>query len=309
MLQRLYCSVVIASQAIRLSLITAVVVFGLKWLAFKLTGSVALYSDALESIVNIAAAAAALIAVWVSRRPADENHPYGHTKAEYFSAVLEGVLIVLAAATIVHEAWGKLFEPSPIADMGPGLLVSLAASGINAALGMFLLQSGRRSRSPAVTADGQHVLSDVVTSVGVLIGVTLAWLTGWWVLDPLLAILVALNILWMGWKLVRDSVGGLMDEGIPESELGHIREVLSLALSQLAQEGSVLEIHDIRSRRAGPTTFVEFHLVVPGTMTVEGAHQICDRIENALKANVAGVQSTIHVEPDHKAKHSTFQIG
>ncbi|GEM84088.1 MAG: cadmium transporter [Meiothermus sp.] len=295
-------------RALTLSLVVAGVVFGLKWLAYALTGSVALYSDALESVVNIVAAGAALIAVLVSRRPADSNHPYGHTKAEYFSAVLEGVLIVLAALAIVREAWPKLITPEPIAELGTGMLVSLGASGLNALLGWFLIRSGRKARSPAVVADGQHILTDVWTSVGVLAGIGLAWLSGWWVLDPLLAIAVAVNILWVGWRLVRDSVGGLMDESIPEQELADIRNALNYALGGLASEGKVLEVHDLRTRRAGPRTFVEFHLVVPGGTSVEQAHQICDRLENALKAQIDGVHTTIHVEPDHKAKHSTFRI-
>jgi cation diffusion facilitator family transporter len=278
-------------------------------LAYALTGSVALYSDALESIVNIVAAGAALIAVLVSRRPADSNHPYGHTKAEYFSAVLEGVLIVLAALAIVREAWPRLWEPQPIAGLGAGMLISLGASSLNALLGWFLIRNGRKARSPAVVADGQHILTDVLTSVGVLVGIGLAWLSGWWVLDPLLAIAVAVNILWVGWRLVRDSVGGLMDEAIPEQELEDIRKSLNYALEGLASDSRVLEIHDLRTRRAGPSTFVEFHLVVPGTTSVEQAHQICDRLENALKAHLDGVRTTIHVEPDHKAKHSTFRIG
>ncbi len=297
------------TRALSLSLAVAGVVFGLKWLAYALTGSVALYSDALESIVNIVAAGVALIAVLVSRRPADSNHPYGHTKAEYFSAVLEGVLIVLAALAIVREAWPKLITPEPIAELGTGMLVSLGASGLNALLGWFLIRSGRKARSPAVVADGQHILTDVLTSVGVLVGIGLAWLSGWWVLDPLLAIAVAINILWVGWRLVRDSVGGLMDESIPELELADIRDALNYALVGLASEGKVLEVHDLRTRRAGPRTFVEFHLVVPGSTSVEQAHQICDRLENALKAQIDGVHTTIHVEPDHKAKHSTFRIG
>lgn len=297
------------TRALSLSLAVAGVVFGLKWMAYALTGSVALYSDALESIVNIVAAGVALIAVLVSRRPADSNHPYGHTKAEYFSAVLEGVLIVLAALAIVREAWPKLITPEPIAELGTGMLVSLGASGLNALLGWFLIRSGRKARSPAVVADGQHILTDVLTSVGVLVGIGLAWLSGWWVLDPLLAIAVAINILWVGWRLVRDSVGGLMDESIPELELADIRDALNYALVDLASEGKVLEVHDLRTRRAGPRTFVEFHLVVPGSTSVEQAHQICDRLENALKAQIDGVHTTIHVEPDHKAKHSTFRIG
>ncbi len=296
-------------QALILSLVVAGVVFGLKWLAYALTGSVALYSDALESIVNIVAAGAALIAVLVSRRPADSNHPYGHTKAEYFSAVLEGVLIVLAALAIVREAWPRLVSPQPISELGAGILVSLGASGLNSALGWFLIRMGRQARSPAVVADGQHILTDVLTSVGVLVGIGLAWLSGWWILDPLLAIAVAINILWVGWRLVRDSVGGLMDEAIPEHELADIRSALNYALEDLASDGKVLEIHDLRTRRAGPRTFVEFHLVVPGTTSVEQAHQICDRLENALRASLDGVRTTIHVEPDHKAKHSTFRVG
>jgi len=189
------------------------------------------------------------------------------------------------------------------------MLISLRASGINASLGWFLIRNGRKARSPAVVADGQHILTDVLTSVGVLVGIGLAWLSGWWVLDPLLAIAVAINILWVGWRLVRDSVGGLMDEAIPEQELEDIRKSLNYALEGLASDGKVLEIHDLRTRRAGSSTFVEFHLVVPGTTSVEQAHQICDRLENALKANLDGVRATIHVEPDHKAKHSTFRIG
>ncbi|WP_027877188.1 cation diffusion facilitator family transporter [Meiothermus cerbereus] len=297
------------THALALSLVVAGVVLGLKWLAYALTGSVALYSDALESIVNIVAAGSALIAVLVSRRPADSNHPYGHTKAEYFSAVLEGVLIVLAALAIVREAWPRLFAPQPIGGLDTGLLISLGASTINAGLGWFLIRTGRKARSPAVVADGQHILADVLTSVGVLLGIGLAWLSGWWVLDPLLAIAVAFNILWVGWRLVRDSVGGLMDESVSEAELADIRNTLSYTLEGLASEGRVLEIHDLRTRRAGPRTFVEFHLVVPGHTSVEQAHQICDRLENALQASMDGVTATIHVEPDHKAKHSTFRIG
>ncbi|RDI94486.1 cation transporter [Meiothermus sp. QL-1] len=297
------------TQALLLSLGVAVVVFVLKGLAYLLTGSVALYSDALESVVNIAAAAAALLAVRVSKRPADENHPFGHTKAEYFSAVLEGVLIVLAALAILREAWPRLLAPEPIEELGLGLLLSLLASSLNALLALFLISKGRQARSPAVVADGQHVLSDVMTSAGVLLGVGLAWLTGWWWLDPLLALLVALNILRMGWRLVRDSVGGLMDEALPQEELGRIRAALEGALKGLAADGRVLEVHDLRTRRAGPRTFVEFHLVVPGSTTVEQAHQICDQLESALQVSLEGVQTTIHVEPDHKAKHATFRVG
>jgi len=294
--------------AARLSLIVGIGVFGLKWLAFRLTGSVALYSDALESVVNIVAAGAALIAVGVSKRPPDANHPYGHTKAEYFSAVLEGILIALAAITIVSQAWHKLFSPAPPQSVGLGLLLSVGASALNGGLAWFLIRSGHAHRSPALVADGQHLLTDVLTSLGVLVGVSLAWLTGWWVLDPLLAIAVAVNILWIGWRLVRDSVGGLMDEALPEAQMGQLQEVIRSYLKHWQTEGKVLEVHDLRSRRAGPRTFVEFHLVVPGSLTVEDAHRICDRLEEGLREQVPGVQVTIHVEPEWKAKHSGFVV-
>jgi cation diffusion facilitator family transporter len=295
--------------ALTISLVVAGVVLGLKWWAFLLTGSVALYSDALESVVNIVAAGTALLAVLISRRPADRNHPYGHTKAEYFSAVLEGVLIVLAAAAIIREAWPRLLAPQPVPDLGSGLLVALGAMGLNAVLAWFLLSQGRRTRSPALVANGLHILTDVLTSLGVVLGMGLAWLSGWWLLDPLLALAVVVNILWVGWRLVRDSVGGLMDEAIPEHSLAELHSSLNRALEGLATDGQVLEIHDLRTRRAGPRTFVEFHLVVPGTTSVERAHQICDQLEQALKAHLDGIHVTIHVEPDHKAKHSTFRIG
>ncbi|MER3479370.1 MAG: cation-efflux pump [Meiothermus sp.] len=294
--------------AARLSLLVGLVVFGLKWLAFGLTGSVALYSDALESIVNIVAAGAALIAVRVSKRPPDANHPYGHTKAEYFSAVLEGILIALAALAIVNEAWHKLFSPAPPQSVGLGLLVSLGASALNGGLAWFLTRSGRAHRSPALVADGQHVFTDVLTSGGVLAGVGLAWLSGWWVLDPLLAMAVAVNILWIGWRLVRDSVGGLMDEALPDAEMSEIQGVIRTRLNPWQKDGKVLEVHDLRSRRAGPRTFVEFHLVVPGSLSVEDAHRICDRLEEGLREQVPGVQVTIHVEPEWKAKHGGFVV-
>lgn len=279
------------------SIFIALVVLGLKYLAFVMTGSVALYSDALESIINVAAAVAAFIALSVAARPADANHPYGHTKAEYFSAVAEGVLIVLAAVSIAREAIPALLAPKAVDAPYVGLLVNLGASAINAVWATLLLRTGRASRSPALLADGRHVMSDVVTSVGVLIGVVAAKLTGLSFLDPLLALLVALNILWSGWQLMRESVGGLMDAAVDSKTEGRIRTLL-------AEHGEgALEVHDLRTRHAGRMTFIEFHLVVPGEMSVEAAHAICDRLEDALRAEMTDVSVTIHVEPQEKAKH------
>ncbi|WP_019550109.1 cation diffusion facilitator family transporter [Thermus scotoductus] len=286
-----------AENAARLSLVVALLVLGLKAFAYLLTGSVALLSDALESTVNVAATLLALFAIRFAQRPPDETHPFGHSKAEYFSAVLEGVLVVLTAFLIAKESIPRLLHPRPLGDLGPGLLVSLLASLINGLLAWHLLRQGRRLRSPALTADGYHVLSDVLSSVGVLAGVSLAWATGLWVLDPLLALLVAGNILLMGFRLVRQSVGGLMDEGLSPAEVGRIRKTIAEALG-----GRALEVHDLKTRKAGNRAFLEFHLVVPGSMTVEEAHRLCDELERALEKEFPGLVVTIHVEPEKERK-------
>lgn len=280
------------------SVAIGVVVLGLKTLAWRLTGSVALFADAMESIVNIAAAGAAVVALRVSALPADANHPYGHSKAEYLSAVIEGVLIVIAALAILREAYQGFLAPAPIDAPIEGLAINGVASVLNGVWSWVLIRHGRRRRSPALVADGKHLLSDVVTSVGVLAGVVLANATGWAILDPLLAVLVALNIIWWGWGIMRESVGGLMDEAVPPDVLERIRALIS------AHADGALEAHDLRTRHAGRRTFIEFHLVVPGKMKVDEAHDICDRLEGALRDEVSDSTITIHVEPEHKAKHS-----
>ncbi|WP_439550082.1 cation diffusion facilitator family transporter [Falsiroseomonas sp.] len=275
----------------------AMAVLGLKAGAWWLTGSVALFADAVESVVNVAAALAALAAIRVSARPPDAQHPYGHAKAEYFSAVLEGALIIVAAVLILHEAWSALQAPRVLEEAASGLVVSAIATGINAAWSAFLFRRGRASRSPALIADARHLLSDVVTSGGVIVGVALVALTGIAWIDAALAALTAVNILFSGWQLMRESVGGLMDEAVPPEALGRIRSLVATHA-----EGAI-EAHDLRTRHSGRFTFVEFHLVVPGDMTVTQAHEICDRVEAALKAELDSAVITIHVEPEGKAKH------
>jgi cation diffusion facilitator family transporter len=279
------------------SLVIAAAVLALKLGAWWVTGSVALLADALESVVNVAAAGAALIAVQYSALPADANHPYGHTKAEYFSAVLEGALIIVAALAILHTAWGAYLAPRPPEDAVVGLLISAAATAINGGWAFLLRREGRRLRSPALLADARHLMADVVTSLGVLVGVGAVALTGRLWLDPLIAALTAVNILWSGWYLMRESVGGLMDEAVEPGLLARIRGAVSTSA-----EGAI-EAHDLRTRHAGRLTFIEFHLVVPGSLSVDDAHVICDRIEAALKAEIEGATITIHVEPEGKAKH------
>ncbi len=280
------------------SIVVGLLVLGIKYFAYRVTGSVALYSDALESLVNVATAVAALIAVRLADQPADSNHPFGHSKAEYFSAVLAGVLIIVAAILILREAWGALQAPRAIEAPALGLGISAVASVMNGLWSRVLITAGRRARSPALVADGRHLMSDVVTSVGVVIGIALAVLTGWAVLDPALAGLVALNILWSGWSVIRESLGGLMDEAVPKERLAEITAVISRAAD------GAIEAHDVRTRNAGRRVFIDFHLVVPAAMTVSEAHEICDRVEIALREAVEGASVTIHVEPEFKAKHS-----
>ncbi len=271
-------------------------VLGLKYAAYVLTGSVALYSDALESIVNVATAVTTFLAVRLSAMPPDANHPYGHHKVEYLSAVVEGVLIGIAALAILRKAYLGYLEPRPLDAPMLGLALNGLASAVNALWCFTLFRYGKRARSPALVADAKHLLTDVITSAGVLAGVALVAMTGVLVLDALIAALVALHILWWGWQLMRQSIGGLMDEAVSKEMLAKIRTTIS------TEAQGAIEAHDLRTRHAGRTTFIEFHLVVPGTMTVAESHAICDRVEAAVKEDLPHAVITIHVEPEEKAK-------
>jgi len=276
------------------SIVVSLLVLGLKYLAWWMTGSVALYSDALESLVNVGGALLALLAVRYAQRPADHDHPFGHHKAEYFSAVAEGIMIVLAALLIVHQALMALSAPD-LSRLGPvGMAVNALAMVINLTWARVLIVWARKHHSPAMAASGRHLMSDVWTSVGVLGGLGLAVLTGWAVLDPILAIIVALNILREGLMVIRSSIGGLMDTAADPAEQAQIEAIIHAAAI------GALQVHDIRSRRAGQALFVEFHMVVSGAMTVATSHEICDRVEMALQAQIPGIKTTIHVEPDSK---------
>ena len=279
------------------SIAVAAVVMGVKYAAYLKTGSAALYSDALESIVNVVTAAAAFTAIRISARPADRRHQFGHHKAEYFSAVLEGALIIVAAILILREAWDALQHPRTLTDVGTGLAISGLAAALNAGWSFCLVTFGRRLRSPALAADGKHLLTDVATSIGVISGLGLAAGTGWSILDPALAAAVAVYILYVGWRLTRDSVSGLMDEAVASDVSRRIRQIIS------GNSAGAIEAHDLRTRSAGRATFIEFHLVVPGSMSVAEAHRICDRLEDAIGQEVRGAEVLIHVEPEGEARH------
>lgn len=275
----------------------AIAVLGLKMLAWWMTGSVALLSDGLESIVNVVAAIVAFAVIGYAAKPADAGHPFGHYKAEYFSAVIEGVLIVVAALLIVAEAIPAILAPRLPETPALGLAINLVAGVINAIWAYTLIRAGAALRSPALTADAHHILSDVITSIGVLIGLVLAILTGYAVLDPLLAVVVACNILYQGWKVIARSVDGLMDKAVPAEEEDAIKQAIA------ANAAGSLGVHDLKTREAGAAIFVDFHLVVPAVMPVGEAHDICDRLEDAIREVHAGAKIAIHVEPEGEKAH------
>jgi len=278
------------------SIFIGLVVLALKVFAWWVTGSAALYSDALETLVNVAAAALTLGALRLAAKPADANHPYGHDKAEFFAAVLEGVLIVIAAGSIIQHAWFVWQHPAPIAAPLRGIALNAVATLFNAGWAVVLLRAGKEGRSPALGADARHLFTDVVASFAVVAALLGAVLGGALWLDPLLAVAVALYVLFSGWRIIRSSVGGLMDEAPDPVVLERIRALVA------DHATGAIEAHDLRTRSAGRLTFLEFHLVVPGAMRVDEAHAICDRIEEALRREMGSLVVTIHVEPEVKAK-------
>jgi cation diffusion facilitator family transporter len=276
---------------ILLSIIAAVLTLALKSVAYFLTSSVGLLSDAVESLVNVAASVTAYLSLHYAARPVDESHTYGHEKIEFFSSGLEGVLIVVAAAAIAWYAVQRMIAPQPLQPLGPGLTISLIASVINGGVAIVLLRAGRRHGSIVLEADGRHLLTDVWTSAAVLLGLSLVWLTGVQLLDPLIAVAVAVNILWTGLDLIRRSFDGLMDHALPPQEQAAVRSAIERHL------GPDMDYHALRTRQAGRRRFVDFHLLVPGRLTVQQAHTLTGTIEESVRGVLPELEVTVHIEP------------
>jgi cation diffusion facilitator family transporter len=274
-----------------LSIAAAVATIALKTTAWLLTGSVGLLSDAAESVVNLVAAVVALAALRWAAKPADEEHTYGHAKAEYFSAGIEGALILLAAVTITVTAIDRLLHPQPLSDVGIGLAVSLLASAINLAVGLMLVRTGREHRSITLEADGRHLLTDVWTSIGVVIGVAAVAISGWERLDAIVAVAVAANIVFTGSTLLRRSAGGLMDRALPDDLQREIHQALT------AFDGSGVQFHALRTRQAGQRAFISLHILVPGTWSVRQGHNIAEHVEAELRERLPYATVFTHVEP------------
>src|SRR5262245_27154219 len=276
---------------ILLSILAALVTLGLKTVAYLLTGSVGLLSDAAESLVNLVASTAAFASLWYSAQPVDPSHTYGHEKIEYFSSGLEGVLILVAAGGIAYYAVSRLLVPEELESLGLGTAISLLASLINLAVAQVLLRVGRARGSIVLEADGRHLMTDVWNSAGVLLGLGLVALTGLQALDPVIALLVAANIVWTGLDLLRRSFNGLMDHALPEAEQALLRRAIEGRL----EPGT--SYHALRTRQAGAHRFADFHLLVPGAMSVRQAHDLTGRVEEAVRAALPGVEVTVHIEP------------
>ena len=263
----------------------------LKGLAWRLTGSVGLLSDAMESGVNLVAAVGAFWALTLAAKPADRSHHYGHFKAEYFSSGLESVLIVVAALAIIQAAIGRLQQPQPLEQLGIGLALSLAATALNALVAWVLLKAARRFDSITLRADAHHLLTDVWTSAGVVLGIGLVKLTGLTILDPLIAIAVALNIVGTGWKLLHETASGLLDRALPEPEQQQLEALLASC------ESDEIRVHALRSRVAGSRRFVSFHVLVPGHWSVERGHDLCEQLEQRVASTLSRTDVFTHLEP------------
>ena len=274
-----------------LSIGAAVLTIGLKTFAYWLTGSVGLLSDALESLVNLVAATMALAMLTVAARPADEIHAFGYGKAEYLSSGLEGALILLAAASIVGTAIPRLLQPQPLEHIGIGLAVSVVASAINFWVARVLLDGGRKYRSITLEADARHLMTDVWTSAGVVVGVGAVAATGWLRLDPIIALIVAVNILRTGWQLLSRSVQGLLDAALPAGEQDAINQVLK------KYESRGIQYHALRTRQAGTRAFISLHVLVPGDWTVQRGHDLLEQLERDIRAAIPGAQLFTHLEP------------
>jgi len=274
-----------------LSIAAAIATIALKFGAYMLTGSVGLLSDAAESIVNLVAAFVALLALHVASRPPDDDHHYGHSKAEYFSAVVEGLMIFLAAIFILITSVERFLHPRGLENVGVGLGISAIASVVNGTVALTLLRAGRQHNSITLVADGKHLLTDVWTSVGVVVGVLLVAVTKWQRLDPVIAFLVGCNIIWTGWHLIRQSVDGLMDKTIDAERQEAITAVLDRHTSD------EVSYHELRTREAGHKVFASSHVLVPGAWSVQRGHDLVEQIEADLLASVPDLDMTIHLEP------------
>ncbi|WP_092151969.1 cation diffusion facilitator family transporter [Corynebacterium mycetoides] len=284
-----------------LSIAASVATIVLKLVAAWVTGSVGFLSDAIESFINVVAAVVGLWALKISAKPADVNHNFGHAKAEYFSAQVEGSMILVASVAIIYTAVQRLIDPQPIEQAGVGLLLSTLAAALNLAVGVALVRAGKKHRSATLAADGRHLLTDVWTTAGVLVGIALVWLTGWEILDPLIALAVGINILVTGYTLLKNSLVSLLSEALPEDERLAIKNYLDGV-----EEQHAIKFTDVRTAAFGRERLVNVVMQVPGQWNVDRAHEYADMVEDGVDEAVGGARTIVHVEPLGTTTHVEF---
>lgn len=282
---------VAAQRFALLSIAAAIVTIGMKTTAWKLTGSVGLLSDAVESIVNLLAALVAFWALRVAAQPPDAEHPFGHSKAEYLASAFEGIAILGAAIAIAMTAWKRIADPQPLDNVGLGLAISVGAAAVNGVVAFVLLRAGKRLDSITLRSDAHHLLTDVWTSGGVVVGIVVVKLTGWLILDPIVALAVATNIVWMATRILLETAQGLLDRTIPADEQKQLDDVLA----RFQRDG--VAVHAVRARQAGPVRFIDMHVLVPGSWSVQRGHDLCEGIEGAVKGLFPRSSVLTHLEP------------
>ncbi len=278
-----------------LAVAAAVVTISLKFTAYGLTGSAGLLSDAVESLANLVTASAVLISIWYASRPVDRSHNYGHGKVEFFASGIEGIFIILAAISIAWIGIVRLFNPHELESLGLGTLIALAATAVNLVVGRMLIRVGRAQRSPALTADGRHIMTDVWTTAGVLAGLAIVAYSGWLWVDAVIALVLAVNIAVTGWRLLNVGINGLMDRALPVEDELIVRKAVEAALRNAPDQRTTY--HALRTREAGNRRFVDFHLLVPGRINVGDAHALASMLEQAVHDALPGVETTVHIEP------------
>ncbi|MFN3406177.1 MAG: cation diffusion facilitator family transporter [Caldimicrobium sp.] len=292
------------SQAFKLTLLSFIVslfICGLKFLAYFLTKSVSIYSDALESIINIFSALFAMLGIKFALKPPDEEHPYGHTKFEYFIAIIEGIFVLFASFSILWKAVKSFQNPEPLSSIDIGIILVVFSIILNGGLAWIIFRIGKREASPILISHSIHIFTDVLTSLGVVVAIFMVKVFNFWYLDPLFAIFLGLNILFMGYKIFKEAINSLLDVSLSPDKRKEIKEIIDKTISESTI--SHIGIHNFKSRKAGRKDFIEFHLTVPKDTTVEEAHNLCDEIEKKIKDNYPEVSVTIHIEP-HKEENS-----
>lgn len=287
-------------RTVTISLILSVILGGLKFIAYIITGSVAVLSDAMESIVNIVSAGIAFLGLWISEKPPDSKHPYGHTKIEYTVSLLEGILIIIAAIFLAKETVERFILGKTVEHILEGSLILSLTIIINSTLATTLIINGKKENSMLLLSHGYHIISDVVTTVGAVIGISLSKVTGYAFFDPLVATIICIKIVHTGFKIIRSSTSCLMDENLERDKLESIREIVNKTLEESEADTSLFSMHNVKSRKAGKLSYVDFHLSVPRDMTVKEAHDLCERIEKNIKKSHPNTNVMIHIDPDNE---------